>query len=145
VFPQPPRTGRRVATLRGVAKAYGDNVVYRGVDFEVERGDKVALVGVNGAGKSTLLKMLAGTLTPDAGERTLGTHVAVHYYAQHQLDALDPAQTIVEELETIAPDLGHTRVRTLLGAFLFSGDAVEKKIKVLSGGEKARVALAKML
>ncbi|HEV8142798.1 MAG TPA: ABC-F family ATP-binding cassette domain-containing protein [Methylomirabilota bacterium] len=144
-FPQPPRTGRRVASLRGIAKAYGDNVVYRGVDFDVERGEKVALVGVNGAGKSTLLKLLAGTLVPDAGERALGTHVAVHYYAQHQLDALDPAHTVLEELETVAPDLGHTRVRTILGAFLFSGDSVDKKIRVLSGGEKARVALAKML
>jgi ATP-binding cassette subfamily F protein 3 len=144
-FPQPPRTGRRVATLRGIAKAYGDNVVYGGIDFEVERGEKVALVGVNGAGKSTLLKMLAGMLTPDAGERTLGTHVAVHYYAQHQLDALDPAHSIIEELEAVAPGLGHTRVRTILGAFLFSGDTVEKRISVLSGGEKARVALAKML
>jgi len=144
-FPQPPRTARRVASLHGITKAYGDNVVYKGADFDVERGEKVALVGVNGAGKSTLLKMLAGTLIPDAGERTLGAHVAVHYYAQHQLDALDPAHTILEELETVAPELGHTRVRTILGAFLFSGDAVEKKIKVLSGGEKARVALAKML
>jgi ATP-binding cassette subfamily F protein 3 len=145
VFPQPPRTGRRVATMTGIAKAYGDNVVYRGVDFEVERGEKVAFVGVNGAGKSTLLKMLAGTLASDAGDRTLGTHVEVHYYAQHQLDALDPARTILEELEAVAPMLGHTRVRTILGAFLFSGDAVEKRISVLSGGEKARVALAKML
>ena len=144
-FPHPPRTGRRVASLRGVAKAYGDVVVYRGVDFEVERGEKVALVGVNGAGKSTLLKMLAGALALDAGERTLGAHVAVHYYAQHQLDALDPSRTVLEELENVAPDLGYTRLRTLLGAFLFSGDAVEKKISVLSGGEKARVALAKML
>jgi ATP-binding cassette subfamily F protein 3 len=144
-FPQPPRTGRRVAALHGIAKAYGDNAVYRGVDFDVERGEKVALVGVNGAGKSTLLKILAGTLAPDAGERTLGAHVAVHYYAQHQLDALDPSRTVLEELEMVAPDLGHTRVRTILGTFLFSGDAVEKKIRVLSGGEKARVALAKML
>jgi ATP-binding cassette subfamily F protein 3 len=144
-FPQPPRTGRRVASLRGITKAYGDNVVYRGMDFEVERGEKVALVGVNGAGKSTLLKLLAGALPPDAGERTLGTHVAVHYYAQHQLDALDPTRTMLEELEAVAPDLGHTRVRTILGAFLFSGDTVEKRIGVLSGGEKARVALAKML
>ena len=145
VFPQPPRTGRRVATLRGIQKAYGDNVVYRGADFDVERGDKVALVGVNGAGKSTLLKMLAGVLAFDAGERALGTHVEVHYYAQHQLDALDPTRTILEELEAVAPGLGQTRLRTILGAFLFSGDAVEKRISVLSGGEKARVALAKML
>jgi ATP-binding cassette subfamily F protein 3 len=144
-FPQPPRTGRRVATLKGIHKAYGDNVVYAGIDFEVERGVKVALVGPNGAGKSTLLRMLAGALAFDRGERTLGAHVAVHYYAQHQLEALTPTLTILEELERAAPELGQTRLRTILGTFLFSGDAVEKKISVLSGGEKARVALAKML
>ena len=145
VFPQPPRTGRRVAALVGIQKSYGSTVVYRGVDFEVERGEKVALVGVNGAGKSTLLKILAGALGFDAGERVLGTHVAVHYYAQHQLDALDIRRTMLEELEGVAPGLGMTRLRTILGTFLFSGDAVEKKVGVLSGGEKARVALAKML
>ncbi|MBI3636870.1 MAG: ABC-F family ATP-binding cassette domain-containing protein, partial [Candidatus Rokubacteria bacterium] len=145
VFPPPPRTGRRVATLRGVRKAYGDNLVYRGVDFEVERGERVALVGVNGAGKSTLLRILAGALAFDGGERTLGSHVAAHYYAQHQLDALDVTRTVLEELETVAPEAGHTRLRTILGSFLFSGDAVEKKVAVLSGGEKARLALAKML
>ncbi len=144
-FPQPPRTGRRVATLKGIHKAYGDNVVYAGVDFEVERGARAALVGPNGAGKSTLLKMLAGALPFDRGERTLGAHVAVHYYAQHQLDALTASLTVLEELERAAPELGQTRLRTILGTFLFSGDAVEKKIAVLSGGEKARVALAKML
>jgi len=144
-FPQPPRTGRRVVTLAGVRKAYGDNVVYASVDFEVERGTRVALVGPNGAGKSTLLRMMAGVLPFDRGERTLGTHVAVHYYAQHQLEALTPSLTVLEELERAAPELGQTRLRTILGTFLFSGDAVEKKIAVLSGGEKARVALAKML
>jgi ATP-binding cassette subfamily F protein 3 len=144
-FPQPPRTGRRVATLAGVRKAYGDNVVYASVDFEVERGMRVALVGPNGAGKSTLLRMVAGVLPFDRGERTLGAHVAVHYYAQHQLEALTPSSTVLEELERAAPELGQTRLRTILGTFLFSGDAVEKKIAVLSGGEKARVALAKML
>jgi ATP-binding cassette subfamily F protein 3 len=144
-FPQPPRTGRRVATLTGAHKAYGDNVVYAGVDFEVERGWRIALVGANGAGKSTLLRMLAGVLPFERGERTLGAHVAVHYYAQHQLDALTPSLTVLEELERAAPELGQTRLRTILGTFLFSGDAVEKKIAVLSGGEKARVALAKML
>jgi ATP-binding cassette subfamily F protein 3 len=144
-FPQPPRTGRRVATLRDVRKAYGDNVVYDGVDFEVERGSRIALVGPNGAGKSTLLRMLAGALAFDRGERSLGAHVAVHYYAQHQLEALTPTLTILEELERAAPELGQTRLRTILGTFLFSGDTVEKKISVLSGGEKARVALAKML
>jgi ATP-binding cassette, subfamily F, member 3 len=144
-FPEPPRTGRRVATLSRVSKAYGANVVYSGVDVEVERGERVALVGVNGAGKSTLLRILAGTLGFDAGERTLGAHVAVHYYAQHQLDVLDPSATVLEEVERVAPEAARTRLRTLLGAFLFSGDAVDKKVAVLSGGEKARLALAKML
>ena len=144
-FPEPPRTGRRVATLSGVHKAYGDNVVYAGVDVAVERGDRVALVGENGAGKSTLLKILAGALPFDRGERVLGAHVAVHYYAQHQLDALTPTNTVLDEIIAAAPDLPHTRLRTILGAFLFSGDAVDKKVSVLSGGEKARLALAKML
>jgi ATP-binding cassette subfamily F protein 3 len=144
-FPEPPRTGRRVATLTGLHKAYGDNVVYRGIDFAVERGDRVALVGENGAGKSTLLKILAGALPFDRGERALGPHVAVHYYAQHQLDALTPTNSALDEIIAAAPDLPHTRLRTILGAFLFSGDAVEKKVSVLSGGEKARLALAKML
>jgi len=144
-FPAPPRTGRRVAWLAGARKAYGDNVVYAGVDFEVERGERIALVGPNGAGKSTLLRLLAGVLPLDRGERALGAHVAVHYYAQHQLDALTPSLTVLEELERAAPELGQTRLRTILGTFLFSGDAVEKRIAVLSGGEKARVALAKML
>jgi ATP-binding cassette subfamily F protein 3 len=144
-FPQPPRTGRMVARLAGVKKAYGDNVVYSGVDFQVERGARVALVGVNGAGKSTLLKMLAGALPFDAGERVLGSHVEVQYYAQHQLDALDPERTVLEELEQAAPEAPIARLRTILGSFLFSGDAVEKKVAVLSGGEKARLALAKML
>ena len=144
-FPQPPRTGRLVGRLIGVHKAYGDNVVYAGMDFQVERGDRVALVGVNGAGKSTLLKMLAGALEFDRGERLLGSHVEVQYYAQHQLDALDPSRTVLEELEHAAPEAQISRLRTILGSFLFSGDAVGKKVAVLSGGEKARLALAKML
>jgi len=144
-FPEPPRTGRRVATLTGIHKAYGDNVVYAGIDVAVERGERLALVGDNGAGKSTLLKMLAGVLDFDRGERLLGSHVAVHYYAQHQLDALVPTRTVLEELEAVAPEATHTRLRTILGAFLFSGDSVDKKVAVLSGGEKARLALARML
>jgi ATP-binding cassette subfamily F protein 3 len=144
-FPEPPRTGRRVATLTGLHKAYGDNVVYAGVDVAVERGERLALVGDNGAGKSTLLKIMAGVLPFERGERTLGSHVAVHYYAQHQLDALNPARTVLEELEAVAPEATHTRLRTILGAFLFSGESVEKKVAVLSGGEKARLALARML
>jgi ATP-binding cassette subfamily F protein 3 len=144
-FPQPPRTGRIVARLADVHKAYGDNVVYQSADFAVERAERVALVGVNGAGKSTLLKMLAGTLAFDRGERVLGTHVEVHYYAQHQLDSLDPRRTVLEEIERADPDSTTGRLRNILGSFLFSGDAVDKRISVLSGGEKARVALAKML
>jgi len=144
-FPQPPRSGRMVARLADVDKAYGDNVVYTGLDFSVERGARVALVGVNGAGKSTLLKILAGVLAADRGERVLGAHVSVHYYAQHQLDALDVSSTVLQELERASPDTALERLRTLLGCFLFGGDAVDKRISVLSGGEKARVALAKML
>ena len=144
-FPEPPRTGRRVASLHGIHKAYGDLVVYAGVDLDIERGERIALVGVNGAGKSTMLRILAGVLPFDRGERTLGAHVVAHYYAQHQLDALDPSRSVLEELEVVAPDAARTRLRTILGSFLFSGDTVDKKIAVLSGGEKARLALAKML
>jgi len=144
-FPQPPRSGRVSARLHDVHKAYGDNVVYAGADFSVERGQRVALVGVNGAGKSTLLKMLAGVLPFERGERTLGANVAVHYYAQHQLDALDPSRTVLEELEVADPASPIQRLRSILGSFLFSGDQVDKRVSVLSGGEKARVALAKML
>ena len=144
-FPAPPRTGRHVVQLRRVAKAYGPTVVYAGIDLDLERGDRVALVGPNGAGKSTLLRILAGVLAPDTGERALGAHVTTHYYAQHQLDALDPARTVLEEMEAAAPDTDRTRLRTLLGAFLFSGDDVAKRVGVLSGGEKARLALARML
>ncbi|MGH7333153.1 MAG: ABC-F family ATP-binding cassette domain-containing protein, partial [Candidatus Rokuibacteriota bacterium] len=144
-FPEPPRTGRRVASLRGVHKAYGDRIVYAGIDLEVERGDKIALVGANGAGKSTLLRILAGVLPFEKGERVLGTHVTVHYYAQHQLDALEVTRTALEELASVAPAATQTRLRSILGAFLFSGDDVEKKVAVLSGGEKARVSLARML
>jgi ATP-binding cassette, subfamily F, member 3 len=144
-FPAPARTGRHVAQLRRIAKAYGSKVVYAGVDLDLERGDRIALVGPNGAGKSTLLRILAGVLPADSGERILGAHVTTHYYAQHQLDALDPARSVLEEMEAAAPEADRTRLRTLLGAFLFSGDAVEKRVSVLSGGEKARLALARML
>jgi ATP-binding cassette subfamily F protein 3 len=144
-FPTPPRTGRLVVQVRGLHKAYGPNVVYAGVDLDIERSDRIALVGPNGAGKSTLLRILAGVLPADAGAPVLGAHVTTHYYAQHQLDALDPARTVLQEMEAVAPQAERTRLRTLLGAFLFSGDAVDKRVAVLSGGEKARLALARML
>src|SRR5262249_20253233 len=144
-FSQPPRTGRLVARLAGMHKAYGDLVVYAGVDFAVERGERVALVGPNGAGESTLLETLAGVLPVERGERILGSHVEVHYYAQHQLDALVPTRTVLEELTETSPESAVGRLRTILGSFLFTGDAVEKRVSVLSGGEKARLALAKML
>ncbi|MDZ4179760.1 MAG: ABC-F family ATP-binding cassette domain-containing protein [Coriobacteriia bacterium] len=144
-FPQPTRTGERVIELAGVSKAYGDNVVYRDLDLTLYRGDKVALVGPNGAGKSTLLKMLAGVLETDGGERELGHHVAVSYFAQHQLEALDPRKSVFGEIDTIAMGWTQAQVRSLLGAFLFSGNDVEKKVSVLSGGERCRLALAKML
>jgi ATP-binding cassette subfamily F protein 3 len=144
-FPQPPRTGRVVARLSGVHKAYGAHVVYAGVDMTVERGERVALVGPNGAGKSTLLRILAGVLPFEGGERTVGVQVEAHYYAQHQLDALVPGRTVLEEMSQVAPDLPVGGLRSLLGRFLLGGDAVDKRVAVLSGGEKARLALAKML
>ncbi|MCA9512603.1 MAG: ABC-F family ATP-binding cassette domain-containing protein, partial [Myxococcales bacterium] len=144
-IPEPPRSGRVVLELEGVAKRYGDQVVYDGLDFAIERGERVALVGPNGAGKSTLLRIAAGALAFDAGERALGHNVETAYFAQHQLEALDARRTILEELGADASLADHARLRGHLGAFLFSGDDVQKRIGVLSGGEKARVALAKML
>ncbi|MDZ4169059.1 MAG: ABC-F family ATP-binding cassette domain-containing protein [Coriobacteriia bacterium] len=144
-FPQPPRTGEMVASLSEARKAYGDLVVYDGLDLKLYRGDKVALVGPNGAGKSTLLKMLAGVLPLDAGERELGVRVETAYFAQHQLQALSLSSTVYQELDAAAPGWTQSQVRGLLGAFLFHGDDVDKKVSVLSGGEKGRIALAKML
>jgi len=144
-FPQPVRTGSEVIRLNGVTKAYGDLVVYEGLDLALYRGDKVALVGPNGAGKSTLLRMLAGELAPDVGERVLGHNTSVAYFAQHQLEALGVNNTVLEELGTAAPAWTPQECRRLLGAFLFVGDDVMKKVKVLSGGERARLALAKLL
>jgi len=144
-FAQPPRTGDMVCELRGVHKAYGDNVVYDGLDFTLYRGQKIALVGPNGAGKSTLMKMIAGVLPIDAGTLRYGTNVSHSYFAQHQLEELHPGNTVYEELDRVAPQWSMSQVRSLLGAFLFKGDDVEKRVSVLSGGEKCRLALAKML
>ena len=115
------------------------------MDLSLYRGDKVALVGPNGAGKSTLLKMIAGVLKPDSGQIRYGTHVSKTYFAQHQLEELHPGNTVFEELDNAAPGWSISQVRTLLGSFLFQNDDVDKKVSVLSGGEKCRLALAKML
>ena len=144
-FQQPPRTGDMVVRGTDIVKRFGDKTVYDGLDFTLYRGDKVALVGPNGAGKSTLLKMIAGVLAPDSGAIDYGVHVELTYYAQHQLEELHAGNTVFEELDRVAPGWTISQVRTLLGAFLFTGDAVDKKVGVLSGGEKSRLALAKML
>ena len=144
-FPEPPRAGSKVIWLTNASKSYGDNVVYRGMNLELSRGDRVALVGPNGAGKTTMLKMLAGVLPLDEGGRKIGHNVVMAYYAQHVLELLNPNNTIIEELEQAAPGESEQNLRTTLGGFLFSGNDVQKPISVLSGGEKARVALAKLL
>ena len=139
------RPGEIVLRMERVAKAYGDNTVYQSLDFEMKRGERVALVGPNGAGKSTLLRLAAGALEPDRGARELGHNAQCAFYAQHQVDALEPKRTALGELEHEAKLDDVPRLRSILGAFLFSGDDVDKKVSVLSGGEKARLALAKLL
>jgi ATP-binding cassette subfamily F protein 3 len=145
-FPEPPRSGDEVLSLKHVYKAYGYTVVYRDLNLTLRRGDRAVLVGPNGAGKTTLLKILAGVLPFEQGERNLGHNVITAYYAQHQLDLLDPRASVLEELSSASrPDETEQHIRAILGGFLFSGDDVLKKVAVLSGGEKARLAIAKML
>jgi ATP-binding cassette, subfamily F, member 3 len=144
-FPQPPRSGRMVLELRDARKQFGDLVVYSGLDLAIERGRRVALVGPNGAGKSTLMKLLAGGEPLDAGERVVGHNVTLGYFAQDQTQVLDPARTVLDEITRAAPPDLVPQVRHILGAFLFSGDAVDKRTAVLSGGERNRLALAKLL
>jgi ATP-binding cassette subfamily F protein 3 len=144
-IPAPERAGDVVLTLEDVHKRYDDTVVYSGADVQIRRGDRVALVGPNGAGKSTLLRIAAGALAFESGERRLGHNVRAAFYAQHQLEVLDARHSVLQELEVVAKLDDVPRLRGHLGAFLFSGDDVEKKVSVLSGGEKARLALARML
>ena len=144
-FPDPPRSGDLVAALENVSKSYEDKQVYDGIDLKLYRGDHVALVGPNGAGKSTMLKMIAGIEQPTGGTRELGLHVGVAYYAQHQLEGLKESNTVLQEIDSVAPTWTVPQQRSLLGAFLFSGEDVDKRVGVLSGGERARLALAKML
>jgi ATP-binding cassette subfamily F protein 3 len=144
-FPQPLRSGLKVISLKGIHHAYGQNVIYRGIDFQAERGQRIVLVGPNGAGKSTLLKILAGALHPQQGLRELGHNTKSGYYSQYRVDMLQPARTVFEEALDTPERITEESVRTLLGAFLFRGDDIFKKITVLSGGEKSRLALVKLL
>ena len=144
-FKEPPRSGRVAIELRNIDKSYGQHVVYRGLKLVLERGDRAAIVGINGAGKTTLLRILAGVLPFEGGQRVLGHNVTTAYFAQYYIESLSPHNTIIEELRSAAVSEPEQRLRGLAGAFLFSGDDVAKKISVLSGGEKTRVAIAKML
>ena len=144
-FPQPQRSGQRVIRLEGIHQAYGQNVVYRGLDFEAERGQRIVLVGPNGAGKSTLLKVLGDAIKPQAGTRELGHNVKSGYYSQYRVEMLDPSRSVLDEALDTPQRVTEQSVRTLLGSFLFRGDDVFKKVSVLSGGEKSRLALVKLL
>jgi ATPase subunit of ABC transporter with duplicated ATPase domains len=142
---EPPRSGDQVAVIEGLSKAYGRRVIYDGFNLTIRRGERWAVMGRNGAGKTTLLKMLAGTLPPDAGEVRLGASLKMGYFAQQSLDLLDPDLTVIEQLQQDFPAEGLGALRSLAGAFQFSGDDVDKKIRALSGGEKSRLVMARML
>ena len=144
-FPQPKRGGQRVITLEGVRQSYGSHVVYERLDLEVERGQRTVLVGPNGAGKSTLLKILAGMLPLEAGSVTPGHNLSIGYFAQHRTEMLDVKRTVLAEAMQTQTPVPEQTVRTILGSFLFSGDDVFKPVGVLSGGEKSRLALVKLL
>lgn len=144
-FPDPPPSGRINIELKNITKSYGNNVVIRNLDFKVDRGEKIAFLGPNGTGKSTLAKIIAGVLPFDSGERIIGHNSFISYYAQDVADSLDPDLEIIETVDGISPDKTIGQLRSLLGSFLFHGDDVFKKVGVLSGGEKSRVALAKIL
>jgi ATP-binding cassette, subfamily F, member 3 len=144
-FPQPQRSGQKAITLKDIHHAYGANVIYRGIEFAAERGQRTVLVGPNGAGKSTLLKLLAGALPVQSGARELGHNVKSGYYSQYRVEMLDPTRTVLEEGLDTPQRVTEEFVRTVLGCFLFRGDDVFKKVSVLSGGEKSRLALVKLL
>ena len=144
-LPSARRSGRTVLELRQARKSYGDLVVYDGLDLALERGERVALVGPNGAGKTTLVKLLAGVEPLSSGERKVGHNVELGYFAQDQANVLDPGKSVLDEMMAVAPYDMVPRLRDLLGAFLFAGDAVGKRTSVLSGGERNRLALAKLL
>ncbi|HEY3762743.1 MAG TPA: ABC-F family ATP-binding cassette domain-containing protein [Verrucomicrobiae bacterium] len=144
-FPQPQRSGHRVITLENIKFGYGEKLIYEGMDFEAERGQRTVLVGPNGAGKSTLLKLLAEVLKPQAGEHKLGHNVKHGYFAQHRAQMLNPTHTVMQEAMETPQRVTEQFIRTLLGSFLFRGDDIYKPVSVLSGGEKSRLALVKLL
>ncbi|HTM34873.1 MAG TPA: ABC-F family ATP-binding cassette domain-containing protein [Vicinamibacterales bacterium] len=144
-FRTPPRSGDQVVVIEDLHKAFGSRVIYDGLGLTVRRGERWAVMGKNGAGKTTLLKMIAGVLTPDGGEVRLGASLKMGYFAQQSLDVLDPDLTVIEQLQKDFPHDGLGVLRTLAGAFQFSGDDVDKKVRALSGGEKSRLAMARML
>src|SRR5262249_9568101 len=144
-FPPAPRCGEDVASLTNVHKRYGSRSVYDGLDFQVRRRERWCVMGVNGAGKSTLLKLVAGATAADDGSVSVGESVKMGYFAQHAMDLLDGERTVFETLEDAFPQAGQGSLRALAGCFGFSGDDVEKRCRVLSGGEKARLVMAKML
>jgi len=144
-FQTAPRSGEDVASLKGVHKRYGSRSIYAGLDFQVRRRERWCVMGVNGAGKSTLLKLVAGATEPDTGTVAIGASVKMGYFAQHAMDLLTGEQTVFQSLEETFPQAGQGSLRTLAGSFGFSGDDIDKKCRVLSGGEKARLVMAKML
>jgi ATPase subunit of ABC transporter with duplicated ATPase domains len=144
-FRQPPRSGDQVAVLTGVSKSYGERVVHDGLAMTIRRGERWCVMGRNGAGKTTLLRMVAGVLAPDSGEVALGASLRMGYFAQQALDLLDPDLTIEEQLQRDFPDESIGVLRNLAGAFQFSGDDIDKKVRSLSGGEKTRLVIARML
>ena len=144
-FAPAPRSGEDVASLKGVSKAYGSRTIYDGLDFHIRRKERWCVMGVNGAGKSTLLKLVAGATPPDGGSVAVGGSVKMGYFAQHAMDLLEGERTVFETLEDAFPQAGQGALRTLAGCFGFSGDDAEKRCRVLSGGEKARLVMAKML
>ena len=144
-FRDPPRSGDQVAVIENLAKAYGRRVIYDGFSLTIRRGERWAVMGRNGAGKTTLLKILSGNLAPDGGEVRLGASLKMGYFAQQSLDLLDADLTIIEQLQKDFPREGLGALRSLAGAFQFSGDDIDKKIRALSGGEKSRLVMARML
>ena len=144
-FRAPARSGDKVAVIEGVSKAYGRRVIYDGLNLTIQRGERWAVMGRNGAGKTTLLRMMAGALKPDAGDVTIGPSVKLGYFAQQALDLLSPDITVFEQLQQDFPHESVGMIRSLLGAFQFSGDEIDKKIRSLSGGEKSRLVMARML